>query len=81
MRWAVRGNGAHASGAYESGHISDMGVTEDAASRRPARPGGTRFLEQVNGLPPSDPWFTRLRDAYLEPWGSGLTDTFPPRCA
>ncbi|HET6908528.1 MAG TPA: phosphotransferase [Mycobacteriales bacterium] len=35
-----------------------------------------RFLEQINGLPPDDPWFARLRDAYLEPWGSGLTEVF-----
>jgi Phosphotransferase enzyme family. len=35
-----------------------------------------RFLEDVNGLSPTDPWFARLRDAYLEPWGTGLTDTF-----
>jgi hypothetical protein len=35
-----------------------------------------RFLEQVNGLQPGDPWFARLRDAYLEPWGRGLTDKF-----
>jgi len=34
-----------------------------------------RFLEQVNRLPPGDAWFRRLRDAYLEPWGSGLADT------
>jgi aminoglycoside phosphotransferase (APT) family kinase protein len=25
------------------------------------------FLETVNGLPPDDPWFARLADAYLEP--------------
>jgi hypothetical protein len=35
-----------------------------------------RFLEEENGLLPGDPWFARLRDAYLEPWGSGLTDVF-----
>ena len=35
-----------------------------------------RFLEERNGLPPGDPWFARLRDAYLEPWGEGLADTF-----
>jgi hypothetical protein len=35
-----------------------------------------RFLEQVNHLAPDDPWFGRLRDAYLEPWGSGLEETF-----
>jgi len=31
-----------------------------------------RFLEQTNGLAPDDPWFGRLEDAYLEPWGGGL---------
>jgi hypothetical protein len=35
-----------------------------------------RFLEGVNELRPSDPWFGRLRDAYLEPWGRGLEETF-----
>jgi hypothetical protein len=35
-----------------------------------------RFLEQINGLAPEDPWFARLRDAYLEPWGPGLTEVF-----
>jgi hypothetical protein len=35
-----------------------------------------RFLEQVNGLSPYDGWFARLRDAYLEPWGRDLTETF-----
>jgi hypothetical protein len=35
-----------------------------------------RFLEEVNGLRPDDPWFDRLRDAYLEPWGRGLATTF-----
>lgn len=35
-----------------------------------------RFLEELNGLAPSDPWFERLRDAYLEPWGRGLEATF-----
>lgn len=35
-----------------------------------------RFLEEVTKLLPDDPWFARLADAYLEPWGSGLVDTF-----
>jgi hypothetical protein len=35
-----------------------------------------RFLEERNGMSPSDPWFGRLRDAYLEPWGPGLRETF-----
>lgn len=35
-----------------------------------------RFLEEFNQLPPHDPWFLRLRDAYLEPWGPGLSEAF-----
>jgi hypothetical protein len=35
-----------------------------------------RFLEERNGLRPDDPWFARLRDAYLEPWGDGLVAAF-----
>jgi Phosphotransferase enzyme family len=35
-----------------------------------------RFLEEINGLPSGDPWFARLRDAYLEPWGRGLAGIF-----
>ena len=35
-----------------------------------------RFLEEFNGLGPDDSWFRRLRDAYLEPWGSGLEEAF-----
>lgn len=35
-----------------------------------------RFLERHNGRAPGDPWFARLRDAYLEPWGQGLVDRF-----
>lgn len=30
-----------------------------------------RFLEEATPLPPGDAWFARLRDAYLEPWGTG----------
>ena len=35
-----------------------------------------RFLEELGGLPPDDPWFERLRDAYLEPWGTGHAEAF-----
>lgn len=35
-----------------------------------------RFLVELNGLAPDDPWFARLRDAYLEPWGDGYRDAF-----
>jgi hypothetical protein len=35
-------------------------------------------LDEMSGLPHDDPWFARLRDAYLEPWGrpAELRDTF-----
>jgi hypothetical protein len=35
-----------------------------------------RFLEERTKLPPGDPWFARLRDAYLEPWGRDLGEAF-----
>jgi hypothetical protein len=35
-----------------------------------------RFLEEFNQLSLDDPWFRKLRDAYLEAWGSGLEKTF-----
>ena len=35
-----------------------------------------RFLEEHNGFASDDPWFTRVRDAYLEPWGRGRVDEF-----
>jgi hypothetical protein len=35
-----------------------------------------RFLEKVTKLLPGDPWFARLRDAYLEPWGPGFEAVF-----
>lgn len=35
-----------------------------------------RFLERVNRLEPGDGRLTRLRDAYLEPWGAGHEDAF-----
>jgi hypothetical protein len=35
-----------------------------------------RFLETENGFALDNPWFARLRDAYLEPWGTGLIPAF-----
>lgn len=35
-----------------------------------------RFLEEHTGLEARDPWFGRLRDAYLEPWGPDLAGLF-----
>jgi hypothetical protein len=34
-----------------------------------------RFLEMAN-RPATDPWYERMRDAYLEPWGRGFKDAF-----
>jgi hypothetical protein len=38
VRWAARGKDAG------SPHMQAVGATEDAAARRPARPGGTRLI-------------------------------------
>jgi len=35
-----------------------------------------RFLGEVTKLPPTDPWFAKLRDAYVEPWGNDLSRAF-----
>jgi hypothetical protein len=35
-----------------------------------------RFLREFNRLSAVDPWFARLRDAYLEPWGGDRRDAF-----
>jgi len=35
-----------------------------------------RFLEERARLPPGDPWFARLMDAYLAPWGPGFRPAF-----
>lgn len=35
-----------------------------------------RFLEEVNGFAPDHPWFARLRDAYLEPYGRDRREVF-----
>lgn len=40
-----------------------------------------RILEERAGLAAGDPWYKRLRDAYLEPWGNGLTDASIMRSA
>jgi hypothetical protein len=35
-----------------------------------------RFLAERNGFAAGDPWYDRLRDAYLEPWGGDQRRTF-----
>jgi hypothetical protein len=50
----------------------------DACVAHPFATLGVTFhwLERENGLALDDPWFERLRDVYLEPWGSGHVDGF-----
>jgi hypothetical protein len=36
-----------------------------------------RFLGEFYGLSHGDPWFHRLRQAYLEPWRADLAGAFP----
>ena len=75
---SVQHDDLHENNLYVAGEqlrVLDWG---DASIAHPfASLGETfRFLEGVNELPPGDPWFARLRDAYLEPWGKGLVETF-----
>jgi Phosphotransferase enzyme family len=35
-----------------------------------------RFLTEMNQLSPGNPWFGRLRDVYLGPWGPGHIEAF-----
>lgn len=74
----VQHDDLHMANVYERGdglRLLDWG---DASISHPfaSLVGTFRFLEEVNGLVPGDSWFARLRDAYLEPWGRGLTGTF-----
>jgi len=74
----VQHDDLHGANLYEQGarlRLLDWG---DASISHPFASIGVafRFLEEINKLPPADPWFTRLRDAYLEPWGRGLAGAF-----
>jgi hypothetical protein len=40
-----------------------------------------RFLEERTGLQRHDRWFSRLRDAYLEPWGTSSMSYSTSPCA
>jgi Phosphotransferase enzyme family len=75
---AVQHDDLHHRNAFADGdclRIIDWG---DACSSHPfvSLVVAFRFLEERNGLRPGDPWFSRLRDAYLEPWGGGLSAAF-----
>jgi hypothetical protein len=74
----VQHDDLHGANLYEQGarlRLLDWG---DASISHPFASIGVafRFLEEINKLPPADPWFMRLRDAYLEPWGQGLAGAF-----
>lgn len=76
LRAAIQHDDLHDTNAFVDGdrlRIADWG---DASLSHPfaSLVVPFRFLEERNGLRPGDPWFARLRDAYLEPWGSGLGD-------
>jgi hypothetical protein len=78
IRESVQHDDLHMSNLYSDGgklRIADWG---DSSIAHPffSLVVTFRFLEKFNHLAPNDPWFRRLRDAYLEPWGSGLEETF-----
>ena len=68
----------HGSNLYEwSGHLRLIDWGDASISHPFASLVVTfRFLEKINQFPPTDPWFARLRDAYLEPWGPGHAGAF-----
>jgi hypothetical protein len=71
----VQHDDLHHGNLYPRGRVLDWG---DASVGHPffSLVVTFRFLEERTGLTPGDPWFGRLRDAYLEPFGPGLADVF-----
>jgi hypothetical protein len=74
----VQHDDLHMSNVYaQGGHLRVLDWGDSSISHPFASLVVTfRFLEEVTELPPDDPWFARLRDAYLEPWGRGLEGVF-----
>jgi hypothetical protein len=72
----VQHDDLHGTNVYELGERQRVLDWGDASIAHPfaSLVETFRFLERQ--LAPEDPWFVRLRDAYLEPWGDGLTETF-----
>jgi len=67
----------HANLYHQGGHLRVLDWGDASISHPFASLVVTfRFLEERANLPPGDRWFTRLRDAYLEPWGPDLADAF-----
>ena len=75
---AVQHDDLHDTNAFADGDRVRIGDWGDASLSHPfvSLVVTYRFLEERNGLDPADPWFARLRDAYLEPWGTDLVDAF-----
>jgi hypothetical protein len=71
----VQHDDLHLSNVYSSG---DHMLVLDWGDSCVAHPFGSLVVtfEHLDQLHAGDPWFARLRDAYLEPWGKGLLDTF-----
>jgi len=72
----VQHDDLHGANVYERGERRRVLDWGDASISHPfaSLVETFRFLERQ--LSPDDLWFARLRDAYLEPWGAGLDDTF-----
>jgi hypothetical protein len=75
---AIQHDDLHHKNAFADGELRRVIDWGDASRSHPfvSLAVTFRFLEERNGLPPADPWFARLRDAYLEPWGAGLEPAF-----
>jgi hypothetical protein len=78
IRESVQHDDLHMSNLYSDGGKFRVGDWGDSSIAHPffSLVVTFRFLEELNHIAPDDPWFSRLRDAYLEPWGSGLEETF-----
>lgn len=74
----VQHDDLHMANVYAHGDRLRLLDWGDASISHPFASGVVtfRFLEEVTRLAPTDPWFARLRDAYLEPWGRGHADVF-----
>lgn len=78
IREAVQHDDLHHKNAFVDGDCLRIVDWGDASRSHPfvSLVVTFRFLEERNGLRPDDAWFGRLRDAYLEPWGTGLISAF-----
>jgi hypothetical protein len=75
---SVQHDDLHVANLYSEGHKLRVVDWGDSSIAHPffSLVVTFRFLEEVNHLTSFDPWFRKLRDAYLEPWGSGFEENF-----